>query len=259
MDEHTKTVLASLEHRAQQRDDLEAAWQAATGALEILLWCDEFSRAAALTEQLLRDLGQEGTDLDLQLMPFTTVFLAAEAYAGEPALPRLQAAKASLPSHTELGAHFGQVTDEIRASSVLELLSWPRPWNESGRPPGRQDRKLLERDWTTLTGLDRDALWDVAQRSNDFGLAERIAETLQAAPTRWPCVVWFAKWLVHDNQVDRAAEVLRAGPQTYFSYAWWSLLPTEPPTDPDLRRALTDEVRAVYLTGIRDPFREPAL
>ena len=76
-------------------------------------------------------------------------------------------------------------------------------------------------------------------------------------PTRWPTAAWFALWLVHDGQPERAGEILRAARDSYIPHAWWSLLPTEPVTDIHLRAALTDELRAAYLADVRDPFTEP--
>ena len=81
MDGRTEDALAYLLERAGQRDDLELAWQAGGSAIEILFWCDEFSRAAALSEALIRDLGPRGTGLDDQLLPFSAALLAGSQTA----------------------------------------------------------------------------------------------------------------------------------------------------------------------------------
>jgi len=210
-----------------------------------------------LAEEIIRDLGSRGTGLDDQSLPFTSALIAADAYVGEPVLPRLKAAAAALPADSPLGGTIARLADALRTSSARDHFGRWRPWNERGRPPGRADRDVLDRDWTALTGRELDRLWGAAQRSNDFPLAQRIFDDLGVGPSRWPYAVWFVLWLIHDDRIERATSVLRDARHTYIRRAGWSLLPIEPTTDVDLRSLLTDELRAAYLADVRDPFTEP--
>jgi len=256
VDGRTEDALAYLLERAGQRDDLELAWQAGGSAIEIMFWCDEFSRAAALSEALIRDLGPRGTGLDDQLLPFSPALLAADAFAGEPALPRVQAAAAVVPADSPLGRQLARSAERLITTTADEQLAIRPPWEMRRRRLGRPDREVLERDWNSLEGPELWQVWSAVTRANDFDLALQVLQVRQEAPTYWPGVMWLVQWLVHDGQLDRAAEIMRDGRGAYLPHAPWNLLPDNPPVDPLLRRALTPEVRRSYLDGMREPLTD---
>lgn len=255
VDDRIRTVLAELERLALQRDNLETAWQAATTAIDVLLWCDEFLRAAALAERTIHDLGQEKTDLHYQRLPFNVALIAAEAYVDEPAVPRLRSAAAALPQDTVLAQQLSWEAERLQGESALETLLG-QPWHDPQKPLGRRDRELIEKNWMALSGRELNRLWGAAQRANDFDLAKRIAHSTGTKPSRWLPAVWFAQWLVHSDQTEHASEVLLAAKDTYIPRAPWSPLPTNLPVDPNLRKALTTQVRQSFLAGVTNPFAE---
>lgn len=254
MDTDAQAALTELEGWARQREDRETAWRAADTVIEVLVWRDEMGRAADLAEHTMLDPGLHNTGLVDERAPFGLALAAAEVYMGVPAASRLHEASSALPTESVLGAHVSWMAKELQDTSARDFLARNRPWQKRSRNAARIDRELLARDWSTLSYKEVDLLWSAAQRMNDFDLACQILGTTGTYPTRWQFVSWFATWLVHKERADEASTVLLACRESFHPATPWEVLPVTAPVDPDLRRAVTPEVRQAYLEQIRNPF-----
>ncbi|GAA3007159.1 hypothetical protein GCM10020229_18650 [Kitasatospora albolonga] len=242
-------VLPDLMSLAKQPDgDRSEAWEATAAAIQVLSWHDRFAEAATLVEQLIAKDGPLGAELCDQDVPFTTVFLAAELHAGQPAGPRLLAAVDRLPEGSVLADELSWLAGELTNRPVEELLPSHFAWGGPSVPLDEEAEQLVACDYGSLDDQGKYALWQALTKANDFGRAHRIVEATGEVPDRYAPCLWMAGWYATRGDLVRGERMLLAARGRWWPYMKWDAIPDDPVIQPVLRLVVSDRVREQYLT-----------
>ncbi|MFJ8043910.1 hypothetical protein ACIRBX_25760 [Kitasatospora sp. NPDC096147] len=242
-------TLPDLVRLATRSDgDRDEAWEAAAAAVQVLSWRDRFAEAADLVEALILRDGSLGGELCDQDVPFSTIFLAAELYADQPARPRLLAAADRMPQDCVLAGDLTWLADEVTRRPLEELLPSYFDWGGSSRPLDGQVESLAVQGFDTLDSGARHALWQGLTNANDFERAHQVAESAGAVPDRYASCLWMAGWYATQGDLLRGERMLLAARERWWPYKAWDAVPDDPVLQPALRLVVTDRVREQYLT-----------
>ncbi|MFI5530347.1 hypothetical protein ACIA8O_17580 [Kitasatospora sp. NPDC051853] len=228
--------------------DRSEVWEATAAAVQVLFWHDRFAEAADLAEQIIAKDGPLGGELCDQDVPFTTVFLAAELHAGQPAGPRLLAAVDHLPEGSVLADELSWLAGELTERPVEELLPSHFAWGGPSTPLDEAAEQLAARDHGSLDDRGTYALWQALTKANDFERAHRIIEATGEAPDRYAPCLWMAGWYATKGDLVSGEGMLLAARDRWWPYMKWDAIPDDPVLQPVLRLAVTDRVREQYLT-----------
>jgi hypothetical protein len=243
---------------ARQRDrPADDVWPAAAAAIELLWWHDRFNEAQQLAEATIRDFAGEPGTLFGQNYPFDHAFLAAADRADEDPAPRLAAARSYMPVDSVLGKSFGWLLSALLTRQPHELMI-DYAWGAEPQPLKPRDQALADRPPAELSERERSRLYSAAHNRRQFSIALRLFEATGTHPPRWYVATWMAGELVQLGQPERATVFLTEAVPDWIPYAPWDLVPTGLILQPQLRAAVTEQLRDTIL-GTVDISRVPGV
>ncbi|MBQ0926534.1 hypothetical protein [Saccharopolyspora endophytica] len=246
-------VLGRLLFAAQQDLAADQVWPAAAAAIEVLWWHDRFSDAQSLAEDTISRFGSAPGTLFDHDMPFDEAILIGATESGEDPRAVLGRVGEHVPADSTLGKRLtwlqGELAKEQPAHSLItgfdaDLYS-PLP----ARPLRGADAELAERDPDSLSGSEQRRLWGASRRSRQ----PHIAFTLHDAgvePQDWQMSFWLARQLIKASRVEEAGAVLLTSLDLWFAEQPWHVTPAGITTQPDMRAAVTPELRGAVLDQI---------
>jgi hypothetical protein len=238
---------------AQQGGMADERWPAAAAAIEVLWWHDRFSDARSLAEDtIIRFASDPGTLFDHD-MPFDEAILIGVADAGEDPQVVLRRIGDHVPAESTLGKRIawlrGEVSEEQPVHSLTTGFDEDRYSPLPARPLRAADAELAERDPHSLSGSEQRRLWGASQRSRMAAIALRLHDA-DIEPQDWQMSFWLSRQLIKAGRIDEAGAVLLASLDLWFAEQPWHVAPAGITAQPDMRAAVTPELREAVLSRI---------
>jgi hypothetical protein len=245
----TQPPLERLLAAAARRDrPADLVWPAAA-AIELLWWHDRFDDAQHLAETTIRDLAEQPGTLEDQRVPFADALLAAPERRRDDPLPILTAVQPHVREDSVLGKDMAWLAAQLPQRPAHELVSGFH-WGQSPGPLKRRDQELADRPLTDLTDAERERLYSAAHSRHQFAIADRLLTETGHYPGRWYVAVWMAGELTHQGHTEQATALLLQALPGWIPYEAWDLVPTDIVLQPQVRPAVTDQIRAAVLRTV---------
>ncbi|WP_406689632.1 hypothetical protein REH65_26840 [Saccharopolyspora sp. ID03-671] len=246
-------VLERLLLTTQQNQSADDVWPATAAAIEVFWWRDGFSDARELAEDAItRFSSRPGSFFDHD-MPFDEALLIGAVEAGDDPAAVLERVGRHVPEGSTLGKRLvwlqsevakGQPVHSLITGFDMDLYS-PLP----AKPLRAADAELAEQDPQNLSGSQRRRLWGASQRSRQPAIAIKLHDA-GLEPQDWAMSFWLARQLVKAGRGDEAGAVLLASLDLWFAEQPWHVAPAGITTQPDMRTAVTSELREAVLNRI---------
>jgi hypothetical protein len=234
-------------------------WEASAASIQILFWCDRFTDAADLAEELITSSAPDGGELCDQDIPFGDAFLAAQLHAGVDAAPRLLRAAESVPAGRLLQESLLWTAATLKERPVVDMLPNVGDWGGEVRSlDGVIGADLVARDYPGLTAREKRVVWEALHEANDFPRARELGERTAELPEQYQVCLWMAGWYAATGEIRSGEDMLLAAHGRWWPYEDWDTIPDSMVLHPTLRQVCTDRVREYYLTRPIGPEAEKA-
>ncbi|QGK70634.1 hypothetical protein GIY23_14925 [Allosaccharopolyspora coralli] len=237
---------------ARMDGSADEVWPAAAAAIDVLWWQERFAAVRALAEEtIFRFHDTPGTLFDHHI-PFSEAVLIGAAASGDEPKSALARVSEVVPAGTVLGTRL----------NWLEGKLWERPPHSlvTGldtdlysplRPKSLRtvDAELADRDPVGLTTSEQLELWGAARRCSEPHIAFRLYDS-GFPPFEWPTVFWLARQLIKFDRTRDATAALLESLHLWGSEEPWHVAPNGVMLQPDMREAVTPELRDAVLAAV---------
>lgn len=230
----------------------DEVWPAAAAAIEVMWWHDRFFDARALAEDLIgRFSAAPGTLFD-QDNPFDEALLVGAEESGDDPGQVVARVSGLVPANSVLGNRLEWLLGALPGRAPHSLISGfdvslhsPLP-----RMPFRAvDAELVRRGPATLTQAEQVALWGAVQRAGRADIAVGMHDA-GVRPRDWMNAFWLARQLIKLDRAADATAVLLGNLDLWFAEHPWHVVPSGITTQPDMRTAVTPELREAVLSNV---------